>query len=103
MAVTFDGKYVEATVEKSKDDMEAILEGVRKALGLNAVGMAAPSDADLAAFFFHQQVMFPPETFVFPDGRTVTASPWILALGFCENGKEWLARFDRFRAKNGGA
>lgn len=103
MTITYDGEYVDTVVAEGVALIEGRIKGVDAMLGKTAAGMEEPRDEDLAAFFFQQQKMYPPEPFTFPDGRTVVASPWILALGFCEDGDTWIRRFERFINRNGGA
>lgn len=100
MAITYDSKYQLQVVDLAKGEGQAMIDGLNETLGTSPSGAAVPNDAQLAAFFFHQQVMYPPEQFTFPDGHQVFASPWILALEFTENGNEWLGKFDRFLKKN---
>lgn len=99
MAQVYDEKYFIDVTERAKEMMVQTESGIRNALGLDPIGAADPSDEELAAFFFQQQQAFPPQLFVFPDGTQVTASPWILALEYCSNGKEWLDRFNKFMNK----
>ena len=88
-------------VDLSSEEIDAFLENVEASFG-EVKGAVEPSPEVLAAFFFEQQALWPPVAFRYPDGRVVTASPWILALGECENGDEWLGKFDRFIQRNGG-
>jgi hypothetical protein len=97
---TYDDKYFEDVVALGKEMMGQMEEGVRAMLGLSPAGATEPTEEQLAAFFFQQQEMYPPEVFVYPDGTQLRASPWILALEYCENGKEWLNKFNRFIRKN---
>lgn len=101
MAITFDAQYQTDVTKQAIAMADSLIDGVKVTLGLTPAGASQPSDEELAAFFFHQQTMYPPQMFTYPDGRTVFASPWILALEFAENGKEWLVKFDRFTAKAG--
>lgn len=126
MVETLDAKYVDHVFDLAVESADAHLEGVEEALGLKASGMGNPSDAQLAAFFFQMQQLFPPEPWIMPadvcpqcqgmgetpEGlcalcgglggfKVTTACPWILSLGFTENGIDWLRRFDRFTAKAG--
>ncbi len=78
----------------------ALVEGIKQSVGTTPSGASMPSDSELAAFFFHQNKIYPPQDFVYPDGHHVFASPWILALEFAENGAEWLAKFSRFTKAN---
>lgn len=102
MAIVYDADYVKTVADLAEADLQSIVQGVAYAAGDSAVGMEPPSAQELAAFFFHQSTMYPPQTFIYPDGHTVTGSPWILALEFCENGQDWVSRFNRFVARNGG-
>ena len=100
MPQTYDDKYFEDVVELGKEMMGQMEDGVRAMLGLSPTGATEPTEEQLAAFFFHQQEMYPPEVFTYPDGTQLRASPWILALEYCDNGKEWLTKFNRFIRKN---
>lgn len=99
MGQVYDQQYFTDVTERGKEMMVQMESGIRTALGLDPIGAEDPSDEELAAFFFQQQEVFPPQMFVFPDGAQVNASPWILALEYCENGREWLDRFNKFMSK----
>lgn len=77
------------------------MEGIKASIGTTPEGASQPSDEELASFFFHQQKLYPPQLFTYPDGTQAFASPWILALDYATNGKEWLQKFERFTAKAG--
>ena len=92
---------IETVTDLAAAAIDAFLEASEEAVE-EVSGMVEPTAEQLAAFFFEMQTLWPPMPFRYPDGRVVTASPWILALGECENGDEWLKRFDSFIARNGG-
>lgn len=102
MPIVADSEFVQSAVEIAVGEIDATLESIDVAMGNDAVGMGNPTAQELAAFVFHQQVLFPPQQFQYPDGTVVTGSPWILALQYCENGQEWLGRFTRFVARISG-
>jgi hypothetical protein len=102
VAQIYDDAYQKDVVKQAISLGESMVEGVKETLGITPAGASSPTDDELAAFFFHQQTVYPPQLFTYPDGTQVFASPWILALDFVEGGKEWLARFERVKAKNGG-
>ena len=92
---------IDTVIDLAADQIDAFLEASDAAVE-EVSGMVEPTAEELAAFFFEMQKLWPPTAFNYPDGRVVTASPWILALGECENGDEWLAKFNRFIDRNGG-
>ena len=92
---------VEAVAGLAAELIDAFLASSEGALA-EVSGMVEPTPEQLAAFFFEMQRLWPPMPFRYPGGRVVTATPWILALGECENGDEWLKQFDSFIARNGG-
>ena len=102
-----DSLDVTAVVDDANAELRDFIKTVQESIGSGAAGMAEPNDEQLAAFFFKMQGLYPPQPFTYPDGSVVVASPWILSLDPTlgrpvENGKEWLDRFGRFVAKNGG-
>lgn len=101
MSQTYDANYQIDVTKLAIGMADSLIEGVKTSLGLTPSGASQPSDEELAAFVFHQQRLYPPQLFTYPDGTQIFASPWILALEFAENGKEWLQKFERFTAKAG--
>lgn len=93
---------MQKVVDEAVQLADSTVEGVRRLVGDSGIGMGEPDDQELAAFFFQKLHEEPPEPFVLPDGRVVTISPWILALGFADGGDEWLKRFNRVMARQGG-
>ena len=91
---------MQSVIDQSGQIVDAAIVAAENMIGQTGIGMSSPNDEMLAAFFFKQMKMEPPETFILPDGRQVTISPWILALGFADGGKEWLDRFNAFMSKN---
>lgn len=102
MALVYDPDYITQVVDIGVGEIDETLEGVDEAFGKGAVGMKNPSAQDIASFFFHQNVLYPPQLFQYPDGHVVMGSAWILHLEFCENGREWTDRFTAFVKRNGG-
>ncbi len=92
---------IDAVIALAVEQLDAFLKTSDTA-NVEISGMVEPTAEEFAAYLFEMQKLWPPQTFGYPDGRTVTASPWILALGQCENGDEWLDKFNRFIERNGG-
>lgn len=101
---TFDGNYVKQVVDNGSDELDVFVSKLDDILGDDALGVKPPTDEQLAAFFFQKQVEYPPVPLVMPNGQTIVASPYIVALGMPEvvNGNEFVNRFNRFIEKNGG-
>ena len=76
MPQTYDDKYFEDVVELGKEMMGQMEDGVRAMLGLSPTGATEPTEEQLAAFFFHQQEMYPPEVFTYPDGSAHLRGFW---------------------------
>lgn len=91
--------HVTKIVDMASDEIDSFLANVEQSLG-DVEGMVEPNPEELAAFFFKQSGLYPPVAFRYPDSKVVFASPWILALGECDNGDEWLRKFDRFVQRN---
>lgn len=90
-------------VDLSSEEIDAFLENVDQSFG-EVQGMVEPDPEELAAFFAEMTVLYPPVPFRYPDGKVVVASPWVLALGECANGSDWINRYLRFIDRNlGGA
>ena len=99
------GEYVTSVVDEASQIIDAFQKTVATSLEGSVPGMGEPTPAQLAAFFFHQNQLYPAEPFTMPDGSVFVASPWILMLGLpeVENGAEYLDRFIGFVRRNGGA
>ena len=99
------GEYVTQVADEASQIIDAFQQTVAASLEGSVPGMREPTPQELAAFFFHQQVLFPPEPFTMPDGSVVNTSPWVLMLGLpeCENGKEYVDKFMGYVRRNGGA
>lgn len=96
MQTTINADFLKGVVQRAEELGEALAEAVETATEGAGIGMAQPSREELAAFFFKQQKLYPPEPWITPDGRTVVASPWVLALGVVDGGDEWIRRFLSF-------
>jgi hypothetical protein len=100
LTIVKDKDYMQSVIDQSGQIVDAAIKAAESMIGSTGIGMSAPNDEMLAAFFFKQMKMEPPETFILPDGRQVHISPWVLALGYAEGGREWLDRFNGFMQKH---
>lgn len=56
-------------------------------------GSGTMTNEQHAQWFLDMMSRYPEETWITPEGQTVTQSPWLLALAFVEDGEKEARRF----------
>lgn len=89
-----------AIVDGAEENLLAKQAALREWLeATDPLGLERVSDEEFLVFFQQQMAAFPPETWDTPEGRVVTASPWVLMLSLVEGGDAWLKRVQRLQRR----
>lgn len=83
---------IDRVAEMAHAYLESQMKGYEALLPATGPGTHRPSAMELVEFVTKMTQMFPPQPWQRPDGTVVVASPYLLALGECENGRQVLRR-----------
>ncbi len=86
---------IDKVYEMALDIIEDADKAIDKMLPRNGPGTHRPTDMELMQWIQQVNMTYPPQWFMRPDGNPVFASPYLLALAECENGKETMKRVQR--------
>lgn len=95
--MTTEKQRIETEIELVDKLVDQFLEGLDRQNEAEPFGLNAMSDEEHAAWYEQQVAKSPPEAFKTKEGGIIIGSPWVLMLGFTENGETETKRYMRTR------